>query len=307
MAAHATVLAKEAAAALAIKPGGAYVDGTYGRGGHARAILAELGADGRLLVVDRDPLAIAHARSSFADDPRVTVCHAGFDELLALLGAHGVPFIDGLLLDLGVSSPQLDDGQRGFSFTHDGPLDMRMNIAAGQTAAQWLAGAPEREIADVIFRYGEERNSRRIARAIVARRSSAPLETTVELAELVRSQSRHYDRNKHPATRTFQALRIHVNDELGALERVLDAVMGVLAEGGRLVVISFHSLEDRIVKRFIRNEVRGADLPRRLPVRDAEINRRLRAVGKAVRPGVAETRDNRRARSAVMRVAERLA
>lgn len=306
MAAHATVMGPEAIVALAIKPDGAYVDGTYGRGGHARAILAELDEQGRLLVIDRDPEAVAHARDAFAGDARVTVCHGGFDELAGLLQQSSMEVIDGLLLDLGVSSPQLDEARRGFSFRRDGPLDMRMDTSAGTTAAEWLAVASEREIADVIFHFGEERNSRRIARAIIARREQSSLQTTTELAELVRSASGRHDRNKHPATRTFQALRIHINDELGALERVLDEAVDALRAGGRLVVISFHSLEDRMVKRFIRREASGEDLPRRLPVRDSEIRRRLRAVGKAIKPGAAETQSNRRARSAVMRVAERL-
>ena len=304
---HETVLRDEATVALAIRPDGAYVDGTYGRGGHARAILEQLGESGRLVVIDQDPTAIEHARLAFDGDARVTVCHSRFDQLAEVLAEHGIDAIDGLLLDLGVSSPQLDDASRGFSFSHDGPLDMRMDTSSGVTAAQWLASSEERDIANVIYRFGEERNSRRIARAIVARRKEGGIASTADLAEIVRDASRRHDSNKHPATRTFQALRIYLNDELGALERVLEAALVVCRRGGRIVVISFHSLEDRIVKRFFRDQSSGQALPRRLPVRDAEIVRRLRTIGRAVKASDAEVAANRRARSAVMRVAEKVA
>lgn len=303
---HSSVMLAEAIEGLAVKPGGTYVDGTYGRGGHATAILAALGDDGRLVVVDRDLAAVAHAKAAMGSDPRVSVCHGRFDQLKEVLERLDIAAIDGLLLDLGVSSPQLDRAARGFSFMEDGPLDMRMDQTSGMTVADWLARATERKIADVIFRYGEERWSRQIARAIVQAREETPITTTLQLAEVVRRASPRHDRHKHPATRTFQALRIFINDELGALETVLVDAVTLLAAGGRLVVISFHSLEDRIVKRFLRDEARGEQLPSRLPIRDDQIIRRLRLVGKRVKPSLAEVEINRRARSAVMRVAERV-
>ena len=247
---HIPVMRDSVLDGLAVRPDGRYLDGTFGRGGHARAILARLGAAGRLLLMDRDPEAIAHARREFGGDPRVAIRHANFCDMAEWDDARAG--VDGVLLDLGVSSPQLDDATRGFSFRTDAPLDMRMDTTAGLSAAQFLASAEEHEIADVLFRYGEERMSRRIARAIVARRAESPIRTTGELAELAEHALGRRERNKHPATRTFQALRLKVNDELGSLERALPAAVDVLNPGGRLAVIAFHSLEDRIVKQFIR-------------------------------------------------------
>jgi 16S rRNA (cytosine1402-N4)-methyltransferase len=287
---------------LAIRPDGRYLDGTFGRGGHARALLERLGAAGRLLLMDRDPEAVAHARRAFEGDSRVAIRHANFSGMAEWDLARG---LDGVLLDLGVSSPQLDDATRGFSFQSDAPLDMRMDPTAGESAADFLAGADEREIADVLFRYGEERMSRRIARAIVAHRDALPIRSTRELAELVERTLGRRERNKHPATRTFQALRLQVNDELGSLERALPASVGVLKPGGRLAVISFHSLEDRIVKQFIRGP-QPVSVRRGLPQPEVE-PAPLRAVGRAQQPDDAEIARNPRARSAVLRIAEKVA
>ena len=300
--AHAPVLLEEALAGLAVRPAGTYVDATYGRGGHARALLARLGAGGRLVVVDRDPEAIEHARQEFGADPRVRICHATFDRLVELVGEAGA---DGVLLDLGVSSPQLDDPARGFSFLRDGPLDMRMDPGGGPSAADFLASAAEAEIAAVIAGYGEERFARRIARSIVAARAAAPLATTGALADLVSAAipARLREPGKHPATRTFQALRIHVNGELKLLERGLDAALAVLKAGGRLAVISFHSLEDRRVKRFMRTHALGDPVWRGLPNAPLAARPRLGLVGKAQHAAPEEIARNPRARSAVLRVA----
>ncbi len=298
---HIPVMRDAVLAGLVLRPAGCYLDGTFGRGGHARAILERLGADGRLLLMDRDPQAIAHARRAFGADPRVAIRHANFSELLEWDATRAG--LDGVLLDLGVSSPQLDDAARGFSFQSDAPLDMRMDPTAGPSAAEFIARAGEHEIADVLFAYGEERMSRRIARAIVARRAEAPIATTRELAELVERTLGRRERHKHPATRTFQALRLHVNDELGSLQRALPAIVSALRPGGRLVVISFHSLEDRIVKRFIRGEV-AAPSRRGLPS-PAVAAPPLVAIGRAQKPDADEVARNPRARSAVLRVAEK--
>ncbi|HEY8230646.1 MAG TPA: 16S rRNA (cytosine(1402)-N(4))-methyltransferase RsmH [Rhodanobacteraceae bacterium] len=300
---HIPVMREAVLAGLAVRPGGRYLDGTFGRGGHARAILGCLGADGRLLLMDRDPEAIAHARREFGSDPRVAIRHANFSGMGEWDQARAG--LDGVLLDLGVSSPQLDDAARGFSFQSDAPLDMRMDPTVGESAAEFLARAGEREIADALFRYGEERMSRRIARAIVARRAESPLHTTRELAELVERTLGRRERNKHPATRTFQALRLQVNDELGSLERALPAAVEVLKPGGRLAVISFHSLEDRIVKQFIRGP-QPVSVRRSLPQPTAE-PAPLRAVGRAQTASNEEIARNPRARSAVLRVAEKVA
>jgi 16S rRNA (cytosine1402-N4)-methyltransferase len=298
---HIPVMRDAVLAGLALKPDGRYLDGTFGRGGHARAILERLGPAGRLLLMDRDPDAVACATREFGGDPRVAIRHSNFAEMAEW--AEVRDGLDGVLLDLGVSSPQIDDAKRGFSFQSDAPLDMRMDPTAGISAADFLARADEREIADVLFRYGEERMSRRIARAIVARRGEAPIATTRELAELVERALDRRERHKHPATRTFQALRIRVNDELDSLERALPAAAAVLKPAGRLVVISFHSLEDRIVKHFIRGEIampvrRGLPLP---PVAAPP----LRAVGRKHMADADEVARNPRARSAVLRVAEK--
>ncbi len=298
---HIPVMRDAVLAGLAVKPDGCYLDGTFGRGGHARAILERLGPAGCLLLMDRDPQAIACAEREFAGDPRIRIRHANFSELGQWDAARAG--LDGILLDLGVSSPQLDDARRGFSFQADAPLDMRMDPSTGASAAEFLAHADEREIADVLFRYGEERMSRRIARAIVARRTEAPIRGTRELAELVERTLGRRERNKHPATRTFQALRLKVNDELGSLERVLPAAAAALKPGGRLVVISFHSLEDRIVKHFIRGAM-PAPVRRGLPPPEVAAPP-LRAVGRKLVADSAEVARNPRARSAVLRVAEK--
>ena len=293
---------------LRVVQDGTYLDGTFGRGGHARGVLQRLGGGGRLLLMDKDPEAIAVAEREFGADARVAIRRGSFGDLGLWDAAQAG--LDGVLLDLGVSSPQLDVAERGFSFGKDGPLDMRMDPDAGESAAQWLARADEREIADVLWTYGEERMSRRIARAIVARRAERPLQRTAELAELIASvvpRTRHAGSGKeiHPATRSFQAIRIHVNRELDDLERGLDAAHATLKPGGRLAVISFHSLEDRIVKRFITAQAKAPPGNRRLPEATAFVPT-LRMVGDATRARADELAGNPRARSAVLRVAERL-
>lgn len=305
--AHRPVLQQEAVTALAVRADGLYVDGTFGRGGHAGELLRQLGPQGRLWLIDKDPAAIAAAQARFGADPRCLIHHGSFAELRALAEQHGVlGRIDGLLLDLGVSSPQLDEAERGFSFMREGPLDMRMDSSRGMTAAQWLASAEAEEIARVLRDYGEERFARRIARAIVARRESAPLETTAELAELIAQAAPTKERHKHPATRSFQAIRIFLNGELEDLSRILADVCDLLAPRGRLAVISFHSLEDRLVKRFLRSRSSTSHVPPELPVIPDELKPKLKLVGKAVRAGEQEVAANPRARSAVLRVAERL-
>jgi 16S rRNA (cytosine1402-N4)-methyltransferase len=291
-----------------VRPHGRYCDATFGRGGHTAAILAALGPDGQVVAIDRDPEAIAAGRRKFAGDLRLTLVRGSFDELEQHVRAAGcVGELDGVLMDLGVSSPQLDEARRGFSFMQDGPLDMRMDNEAGHCAAQWLARAGEREIADVLRRLGEERYARRIARAIVAKRAESPIERTGQLAAIVAAAVPTREPGKHPATRTFQAIRIHVNAELEALEVALPQAVRLLAPGGRLCVISFHSLEDRIVKRFIRREEQGDPVYAGLPDVPPHARPRLRRVGGAVMAGEAEVRANPRARSAVLRTAERTA
>lgn len=302
---HIPVMLDEALEGLAVQPRGRYLDGTLGRGGHARAVLDRLGPDGCLLLMDRDPQAIAAAHECFDGDQRVHIRHDNFAQL-AEWGATAAG-LDGILLDIGVSSPQLDDASRGFSFMADAPLDMRMDPSSGASAAEFLAAAEEREIADVLWRFGEERHSRRIAGAIVAQRGEQPIERTGELAELVASVVGRREPGKHPATRTFQALRIRVNGELDALQQGLAGALDRLKPGGRLVVISFHSLEDRLVKQFIRDQSgRAKPQPRHLPPAPAA-PARLRAIGKARFADKAELARNPRSRSAVLRVAERLA
>jgi 16S rRNA (cytosine1402-N4)-methyltransferase len=300
---HIPVMLGEAVEGLAVQAGGRYLDGTFGRGGHARAVLSRLGPDGQLLLMDRDPTAIAAAQAEFAADPRVLIRHANFstlgewDETSAGL--------DGVLLDLGVSSPQLDEAARGFSFMADAPLDMRMDTSQGESAADFLAHADEREIADVLWNYGEERHSRRIARAIVADRDATPFTRTGQLAALLERVVGRREPGKHPATRSFQALRIRVNGELDALQDGMNAALERLKVGGRLAVISFHSLEDRAVKLFIRDHSGRVQNSRRgPPVLAAPA--RLAAVGKAQFPSDAEIAANPRSRSAVLRVAEKL-
>jgi 16S rRNA (cytosine1402-N4)-methyltransferase len=301
---HIPVMLNEAVEGLAVRAGGRYLDGTFGRGGHARAVLSRLGSDGRLLLMDRDPQAVATAREEFAADPRVSICHANFSTLAEW--DQTAPGLDGVLLDLGVSSPQLDEASRGFSFMADAPLDMRMDPTQGESAADFLARADEREIADVLWLFGEERFSRKIARAIVERRKESPIARTGELAALVERVIGRREPGKHPATRTFQALRIRVNGELEALERGLEAALERLKPGGRLSVISFHSLEDRMVKQFIRDHSGRVQGSRRGPP-VAAAPARLAAIGKAQFPSEAEQAANPRARSAVLRVAEKLA
>jgi 16S rRNA (cytosine1402-N4)-methyltransferase len=304
---HRPVLLAEVLKGLCIHPGGVYVDGTFGRGGHAGAILQELGPEGRLLAMDRDPDAVQSAELQYGADPRFEIEHGTFAMLGQVVAERQLQGrVDGLLLDLGVSSPQLDDAARGFSFSDDGPLDMRMDPGAGQSAAQWLAEAGEQAIVDVLKVYGEERFARRIAGKIVETRKEQTIQTTRQLAELVADAVPVRERNKHPATRTFQAIRIYINRELEELESVLAQVPDVLAVRGRLAVISFHSLEDRIVKRFIRREYQGEQLPPDLPVAAPLHRPRLKPLGKAIRPGRDELEHNPRARSAVLRLAERL-
>lgn len=306
---HQPVLLDECLEALAVRPDGCYVDGTFGRGGHAGAILDRLGPAGRLLGFDKDPQAVAAARGKFGADSRFRIVHGSFAMLGRVVEEEGrMGRVDGVLLDLGVSSPQLDDAARGFSFLADGPLDMRMDPSAGESVAEWLGRASEAEITEVLFAFGEERFSRRIARAIVAHRAEAPLATTRELAELIEAAVPVREKGRHPATRAFQALRIRVNRELDDVDAALAQTVDVLADRGRLCVISFHSLEDRRVKRFIRDHSRPAPppkgAPRGLPV--ADVTPPLRSLGKAVRASAAEVARNPRARSAVMRSAERV-
>ena len=302
--AHVSVLLSEAVDALAIRADGLYVDATFGRGGHSRAVLAQLGPQGRLIAFDRDPAAIAAGQA--VGDARLTLVHSAFSALDDELARLGVQVVDGVLLDLGVSSPQLDDAARGMSFRFDAPLDMRMDTSRGQTVAEWLAEASVGQITEVIREYGEERFAHAIAKAIATARAGGAVATTGQLAALVEKAVRTREPGQHPATRTFQALRIFINQELEELSRVLPACVSRLRPGGRLAVISFHSLEDRIVKRFMRDESRPPVLPRRLPVRAADLPApRLQLVGKATRPGEAEVAANPRARSAVLRVAER--
>lgn len=290
---HVPVLSEEAIEWLSIRADAVYVDATYGRGGHSAAILSRLGPRGRLLALDRDPEAAADARTRFGAERRFEIVQARFSELAGVVEARGLSgHVAGLLLDVGVSSPQLDDPARGFSFVHAGPLDMRMDPGAGESAADWINRAPEAEIADVIYRYGEERYSRRIARAIVARRKRECFAATGDLAEVIARSVPRGERRIHPATRSFQAIRIFVNDELGELRAALAANLEVLAPGGRLVVLCFHSLEDRIVKRFMRDAARTEPA-------------RLRIAARLVRPGDEEIAANPRARSARLRVAER--
>lgn len=305
--AHQPVLLAEALAGLKVQPSGWYLDATFGRGGHAAAILAALGPEGRLLALDRDPAAAASAHERFGADPRFGFVQCRFSRLEAQAAAYGVlGKLAGVLLDLGVSSPQLDDPARGFSFSHDGPLDMRMDPEFGLSAAAWLARVSEAELARVLAEWGEERFYRRVARALIAARRQAPITTTGRLAALAAAAVSSREPGRHPATRTFQAIRIAVNDELGELQAALDQAVQALAPGGRLAVISFHSLEDRMVKRFMRAQAHGQEAPLDLPVRGEPSGATLRLSGRPIRPGAAEIAANPRARSAVLRVAERL-
>ncbi len=303
--AHVTVLLDEAVEALAIRPEGVYVDGTFGRGGHSGAILKRLGPTGRLIAFDRDPVAIAAGKA--LGDVRLTLVHEPFSAFSGALDELGVAKVDGVLLDLGVSSPQLDDAQRGMSFRFDAPLDMRMDTTRGETAAEWLARASVQEITEVVRGYGEERFAYQIAKALVAARAGQPVTTTRQLAALVEKVVRTREPGQHPATRTFQALRIHVNRELEELSLILPQCVDRLATGGRIAVIAFHSLEDRIAKQFLRDASHSVEPPRGVPVRAADLPPPpMRLIGKPVRPSAAEVAANPRARSAIMRVAERI-
>ena len=308
---HETVLLQPAVSALLAGPAASeavYVDATFGRGGHARHILQQMPAQARLLGIDRDAQAVLVGQALAQEHPAFCMHQGDFAQLdAAVHSCLGVNQVQGILLDIGVSSPQLDDGQRGFSFSQDGPLDMRMDVRTGPTAAQWLAQASAEAMADVFWRYGEERFSRRIAQAIVQRRAHSPFERTVDLAQVVAQAHPRWQRGKHPATRVFQAIRIHINDELGQLSAALTAALTLLAPGGRLVVISFHSLEDRLVKRFIKQHSAMDIWPSDLPITHTQVPRLLQALGKAIKPDQHEVQRNPRARSAVMRVAQRLA
>lgn len=302
---HVPVMAREAIAALAIQPDGIYVDGTFGRGGHSRLILAKLSGAGRLIAMDRDPDAIRAGAE--VSDARLTLVQRRFSQLAAVLDELDVAQVNGVLLDIGVSSPQLDDATRGFSFRFDAPLDMRMDTGSGLSAAQWLATASEEEIGEVIREYGEERYAKTIARTLVAARQHAPIDRTSQLAHIIANAVGWREAGQHPATRSFQAIRIYLNRELEELTSVLPQCVDKLKPGGRLAVISFHSLEDRIVKRFMRAESEGEKLPDKLPVRAASLKPgRMRLVGRAHHATDAEVAENPRARSAVLRVAERM-
>ena len=300
------MLLHEAVDALVTLPDGFYVDGTFGRGGHSRHLLQSINSGGHVLGVDKDHAAQAVAHELAESESRFRFFHGSFAELPQQLHAMGVDAVDGILLDLGVSSPQLDDGDRGFSFMRDGPLDMRMDTSRGETAAQWLSRADLQDIAGVLKEYGEERFARRIASAIVAARAVSPIETTSQLARLVSEAHPRWEKHKHPATRSFQAIRIKVNRELEDLQAFLSVALDMLRVGGRLVVISFHSLEDRLVKRYMRDMARGDSLPRGVPVTDSQLNRRMRLVGRSVKASAEEVASNVRARSAVMRIAEKI-
>jgi len=309
---HHTVLLNEAVDALLAQSDERdepqiYIDGTFGRGGHSKAILKKLPANARLIAFDRDPEAIAVANALQTEDERLEPKHSAFGEMSAVLGDMGLMGrVDGLLLDLGVSSPQLDDAERGFSFMRDGPLDMRMDTTQGISAAQWINSASETEIADVLYHYGEERHSRRMARRVVAERTISPILRTGVLAEMIKEANPSWERDKHPATRAFQGIRLFINRELEQLELALDQALEILRPGGLFVVISFHSLEDRIAKRFIAKHARGDDFPRGLPVAQSQLNPKVKPRSKAIKPSRDEIDRNPRARSAVMRVAAKL-
>lgn len=306
--AHQSVLLHESIEALAIKPDGIYLDATFGRGGHSAVILQHLSDNGQLIALDRDPQAIEAAKR-FADDSRFEIKHTPFSDLETItqeMGLYGK--LDGVLMDLGVSSPQLDDAERGFSFMRNGPLDMRMDTTRGISAAQWLADADEEDITQVLKEFGEEKFGKRIAHAIVNQRATNPLTTTAQLAELIDQAVPVKDKHKHPATRSFQGIRIYINSELDEVRKGLKGALSALQPGGRLAVISFHSLEDRLVKRFMREQSRGMQIPPGLPVTDAEIDasKAMKLIGKAIKPSKQELAENVRARSSVLRVAEKL-
>lgn len=306
---HIPVLLNEAIEQLIVSPHGIYIDATFGRGSHSQAILNKLSADGRLIAFDKDPVAIAYAKQQFAHEPRFTIFHRSFADLQMSLDELQLSGkIAGILFDLGVSSPQLDDPERGFSFSKSGKLDMRMDTTQGIDAMQWIATVGEKELADALWQYGEEKFSRRIARSIVEKRAQAPITTTAQLAEIIKfampKPKKPHD--KHPATRSFQAIRIVINQELTDLESGLNQALNGLSIGGRLSVISFHSLEDRIVKQFIKQHEKGEELPRGLPIKGSQFNARLKSIGKPIKPSLQEVDLNPRARSAILRIAEKL-
>lgn len=305
---HISVLLEEAVAALAIDPDGTYIDCTFGRGGHSSLILSHLSTQGKLIAIDRDPSAIASAEK-FSQDPRFTIEHSGFADLNAIVEKHDIKKkVNGILLDLGVSSPQLDNAERGFSFMKDGPLDMRMDTSKGQTAAEWIAKADVEDLTWVLRTFGEEKHAWRIANAIVDAREETPFTRTSELAALIKKTAPQREIKKHPATRSFQAIRMYINSELEQIETVLDASLNVLIEGGRLVVISFHSLEDRLVKQFMKKHSQIKQVPRGMPISEAELQkgRKLKLIGRKL-PSKSEVAENVRSRSSVLRTAERLA
>lgn len=304
---HITVLLNEAVDALIHDPAGVYVDGTFGRGGHSGLVMSRLSPAGQLIAFDKDLAAIATAERLFSEDSRFSIVHDSFASLAEMAKARGLTGkISGVLLDLGVSSPQLDEAERGFSFMHDGPLDMRMDQSRGQSAADWINSADEEEITLVLREFGEEKFARRMARAVIAERAKTPFTRTAHLAEVIKQANPAWEKGKHPATRAFQAIRIHINRELADLEAVLKQALNVLAPGGHLVVISFHSLEDRLVKRFIRQQEQGDPVPKGLPIMDSQLNKTMRSLGKAIKASDAEVQANVRSRSAVMRVAQKL-
>lgn len=306
MAEHISVMLDESVDMLVTDKNGLYVDGTFGRGGHTRLVLERL-ENGRLLGFDKDPVAIEHGKILEQADSRFTIVQDSFANMAEhIQSTFDTNKVDGVMMDLGVSSPQIDDAERGFSFMNDGPLDMRMNPGKGMSAAQWIATVSEKDMADVMFQYGEERFSRRIAKAICEYRSHTPILTTLQLSKVVAEANPSWEKGKNPATRAFQGIRIHINNELGDLEVGLDAAADALKVGGRLVVISFHSLEDRIVKRFMKLRAKGPELPRHLPIRNAHLDIKFKTIGKAIKPSQSEVSDNVRSRSAVLRVLERV-
>ncbi|TDO99040.1 16S rRNA (cytosine(1402)-N(4))-methyltransferase RsmH [Marinomonas balearica] len=303
---HISVMLNESVDMLITDESGQYVDGTFGRGGHTRLVLSKL-RDGQLLGFDKDPVAIEYGKKLEVEDSRFSIVQDSFANMLEHIpSVFGTEQIDGIMMDLGVSSPQLDDAERGFSFMNDGPLDMRMNPDKGMSAAEWIAVADEKEIADVMYQFGEERFSRRIARAICEKRSEVPITTTAQLSKIVAEANPAWEKGKNPATRAFQGIRIFINNELGDLEKGLEAAVDSLKVGGRLVVISFHSLEDRIVKRFMKKMSKGPDLPRHLPIQNAHLDIKFKTIGKATKPSKDEVSSNVRSRSAVLRVLERI-
>lgn len=306
MAEHISVMLNESVDMLVTDADGFYVDGTFGRGGHTRLVLDRL-EKGRLLGFDKDPVAIGFGRTLEQEDSRFQIVQDSFAAMSEHIpSVFGVDKVDGIMMDLGVSSPQLDDAERGFSFMNDGPLDMRMNPDQGVSAAEWIATVDEKELADVMYQFGEERFSRRIAKAICDYRSHTPIVSTLQLAKIVAEANPAWEKGKNPATRAFQGIRIHINNELGDLEVGLEAATQALKVGGRLVVISFHSLEDRMVKRFMKLKSKGPELPRHLPIQNAHLDIKFKTVGKAIKPSKTEVSDNVRSRSAVLRVLEKV-